>query len=233
MRRAACKKTLEPALRLVPGTIGRLREPHIVQANTPACRHAAAKGARGAGRKTRTGFSMSRFTTDRIAQRGASRDAVPATAATRSGGLARNAVIALAAAAIGGCTLVPGTTGSLMREESSVPLPVTEGSDTVPANVKLQPITAQLIIDHHQARESRFRSGNAGGQTATRAGATTTRRSPASTTRTTSSAPATSSTSSSGTTPRSPSRPAPTARPSSPAPWSPKTAPSSSPSPAW
>lgn len=113
---------------------------------------------------------MSRFTTDRIAQRGASRDAVPATAATRSGGLARNAVIALAAAAIGGCTLVPGTTGSLMREESSVPLPVTEGSDTVPANVKLQPITAQLIIDHHQARESRFRSGNAGGQTATRGG---------------------------------------------------------------
>jgi hypothetical protein len=192
---------------------------------------------------------MSRFTTDRIAHCGASNGAVRATDASgldaraagpatradaiRSGGLVRTAVIAFAAAAIGGCTLIPGTSGSLMREESSVPLPVTEGTDTVPANVKLKPITAELIIEQHQAKESRFRSGKAGGQTATRGKGAIPRRSPASTTRTTSSAPATSSTSSSGTTPRSPSRPAPTARPSSPAPWSPKTAPSSSPSPAW
>jgi len=127
---------------------------------------------------------MSRFTTDRIAHCGASNGAVRATDASgldaraagpatradaiRSGGLVRTAVIAFAAAAIGGCTLIPGTSGSLMREESSVPLPVTEGTDTVPANVKLQPITAQLIIDQHQAEETRFRRGNAGGQTATR-----------------------------------------------------------------
>ncbi len=128
---------------------------------------------------------MSRFTTDRIAHCGASNGAVRATDAsgldaraagpatradaTRSGGLVRTAVIAFAAAAIGGCTLIPGTSGSLMREESSVPLPVTEGTDTVPANVKLKPITAELIIEQHQAKESRFRSGKAGGQTATRA----------------------------------------------------------------
>lgn len=127
---------------------------------------------------------MSRFTTDRTARRGGSSGAVLATersglaaqtagiaqavVAARSSTLIRSAVVALAAAAIGGCTLIPGTTGSLMREESSVPLPVTEGAETVPANVKLQPITAQLIIDQHQAEETRFRRGNAGGQTATR-----------------------------------------------------------------
>lgn len=92
----------------------------------------------------------------------------PRARTARRGAFARSVVVALAAAAIGGCSLIPGTTGSLMREESSMPLPVTEGADTVPANVKLKPITAELIIDQHQAKESRFRSGNAGGQTATR-----------------------------------------------------------------
>ena len=124
---------------------------------------------------------MSRFTTDRTARRGAARGFVPGTDLAHMAGIAhiadrtprsptliRTALVALAAAAIGGCTLIPGTSGSLMREESSVPLPVTEGAETVPANVKLQPITAQLIIDQHQAEETRFRRGNAGGQTATR-----------------------------------------------------------------
>jgi polysaccharide export outer membrane protein len=105
---------------------------------------------------------MSRTTTDQTAL-GAS------CLGARS--LLRGVVIAAAAAAIGGCTLIPGTTGSAMREQSSVPLPVTEGEQAVPANVKVQPITAQLILDQHQAAESRFRRGNAGGQTATRAGA--------------------------------------------------------------
>lgn len=104
---------------------------------------------------------MSRITTDQTAL-GAS------CLGARS--LLRGAVIAAAAAAIGGCTLIPGTTGSAMREQSSVPLPFTEGEQAVPANVKVQPITAQLILDQHQAAESRFRRGNAGGQTATRAG---------------------------------------------------------------
>ncbi|WP_454455444.1 polysaccharide export protein [Thauera phenylacetica] len=124
---------------------------------------------------------MSRFTTDRTARRGAARGFVPGTDLAHMAGIAhiadrtprsptliRTALVALAAAAIGGCSLIPGTSGSLMREESSVPLPVTEGAETVPANVKLQPITAQLIIDQHQAEETRFRRGNAGGQTATR-----------------------------------------------------------------
>ena len=124
---------------------------------------------------------MSRFTTDRTARRGAARGFMPGTDLAHMAGIAhiadrtprsptliRTALVALAAAAIGGCTLIPGTSGSLMREESSVPLPVTEGAETVPANVKLQPITAQLIIDQHQAEETRFRRGNAGGQTATR-----------------------------------------------------------------
>ncbi|MER2554151.1 MAG: polysaccharide export protein [Thauera sp.] len=104
---------------------------------------------------------MSRSTSDQTALGGSSLGA-------RS--LLRGAVIAAAAAAIGGCSLIPGNTGSAMREQSSVSLPVTEGDQSVPANVKVQPITAELILAQHETAESRFRRGNAGGQTATRAG---------------------------------------------------------------
>lgn len=104
---------------------------------------------------------MSRTSSERIASGGSGLGA---------SSLLRGIAIAAAAAAIGGCALIPGTTGSAMRDESSVPLPVAEGDETVPANVRVQPITAELILAQHRAAESRFRSGNAGGQTATRAG---------------------------------------------------------------
>ncbi|MBV2264694.1 MAG: polysaccharide biosynthesis/export family protein [Thauera sp.] len=67
--------------------------------------------------------------------------------------------------ALAGCTTIPGLAAYTMREQSQLELPVTQGDERVPANVSITPITAELIIDQHKSRESRFRSGLAGGQT--------------------------------------------------------------------
>ncbi len=77
-------------------------------------------------------------------------------------------IIALAGllVTLAGCTLAPGVSGNLMREQSSVPLPVTRGAEMVAEDVRITPITAELIVAQHQALETRFRAGNAGGQTA-------------------------------------------------------------------
>lgn len=84
----------------------------------------------------------------------------------------RGLVLVSAATALGGCTLIPGVSGSFMRDESRVELPVTQGDERVPATVNITPITAELIIEQFKAsqasEESRFRQGNAGGQTAIR-----------------------------------------------------------------
>lgn len=94
-----------------------------------------------------------------------------ATAAHPVGAL-RGLVLVAAATALSGCTLIPGVSGSFMRDESRVELPVTQGGEQVPATVSITPITAELIIQHFKASQasgdSRFRTGNAGGQTATR-----------------------------------------------------------------
>jgi polysaccharide export outer membrane protein len=58
--------------------------------------------------------------------------------------------------------------GMRVSEESSVKLPVTRNDETVPENVAVKKITAQLIIDQIDANQGQFRSGPAGGQTATK-----------------------------------------------------------------
>ena len=84
----------------------------------------------------------------------------------------RGVVLVAAATALGGCTIIPGVSGSFMRDQSRVELPVTQGDEQVPANVNITPITAELIIEQFKASQAagdgRFRLGNAGGQTATR-----------------------------------------------------------------
>ena len=72
----------------------------------------------------------------------------------------------LTAAALGGCAAVPGTSASDMREQSSVALPVAKGGETVPGNVKVTPITAELIVEQVKAEQRGFRGSSAGGQTA-------------------------------------------------------------------
>lgn len=55
---------------------------------------------------------------------------------------------------LGGCSVIPGTHTYDMREQSSLPLPAGPGQEAAPAHVKVQPITAGLIIDlDKQARE--------------------------------------------------------------------------------
>lgn len=95
--------------------------------------------------------------------------------ALRCSGGVRGLVLLAAATALGGCTIIPGVSGSFMRDQSRLELPVSQGDERAPANVRITPITAELIIEQFKASqgnaESRFRTGNAGGQTATRNGA--------------------------------------------------------------
>lgn len=95
--------------------------------------------------------------------------------ALRCSGGVRGLVLLAAVTALGGCTVIPGVSGSFMRDQSRLELPVTQGDERAPANVRITPITAELIIEQFKASqgnaESRFRTGNAGGQTATRNGA--------------------------------------------------------------
>lgn len=46
-----------------------------------------------------------------------------------------------------GCTVVPGNQSYSDRDESAVRVPVQQGESLAPANVKIRPITAELIID--------------------------------------------------------------------------------------
>lgn len=67
----------------------------------------------------------------------------------------------LAAAALSGCALSPGTHYG-GREQSEVKIPVQQGTEVVPANVQVQQITAELIIDMFKAaRPPRAADGNA------------------------------------------------------------------------
>lgn len=62
-------------------------------------------------------------------------------------GWIRRLLIGLAVSALAGCALVPGNQSYSDRDESAVMLPVQQGDVLAPANVKIKPITAQLIID--------------------------------------------------------------------------------------
>lgn len=52
---------------------------------------------------------------------------------------------------IAGCAIIPGTQTYDMREESAVTLPVKQADEVVPANVKVKPINAELIIEQEKA----------------------------------------------------------------------------------
>lgn len=65
-------------------------------------------------------------------------------------------------AAVTGCAVIPGTHTYDMRTQSSVALPVKQADDVVPANVKLKPINAELIIE--QERQLRATSTSAATQ---------------------------------------------------------------------
>lgn len=49
------------------------------------------------------------------------------------------------------CSIVPGTQAYGMRHQSSTKLPVKQNNEMVPANVKVRPITAELIIEQEKA----------------------------------------------------------------------------------
>lgn len=87
----------------------------------------------------------------------------PLTVATRL-----TLVLALTAT-VGACAIVPGEQTYGMRSESSVKLPVSSGDEMVPANVKVEPITAELIIEQDRALKA----------AATQPGASTKRKGPA------------------------------------------------------
>ncbi|MEF8698564.1 MAG: polysaccharide biosynthesis/export family protein [Candidatus Accumulibacter sp. UW26] len=59
----------------------------------------------------------------------------------------RQLLACLAASLLAGCTIIPGNQSYSNREESDVRLPVQQGDQLVPANVKIKSITAELIID--------------------------------------------------------------------------------------
>jgi polysaccharide export outer membrane protein len=54
------------------------------------------------------------------------------------------------------CAMAPGTSGSSMRTNSSVPLPIVEDDELVPGNVEVEPITAELIIQQIQEAQRGF-----------------------------------------------------------------------------
>jgi polysaccharide export outer membrane protein len=59
----------------------------------------------------------------------------------------------IASLALSSCAMVPGTSATAMREQSSVQLPVRQNDEVIPANVAVKPITAELIIEQQKARQ--------------------------------------------------------------------------------
>ncbi len=66
-------------------------------------------------------------------------------------GRVRLLLMAMAAIALAGCSLIPGNQSYSSREESAVMLPVQQGDALVPSNIKIKPITAELIVDMFKA----------------------------------------------------------------------------------
>jgi polysaccharide biosynthesis/export protein len=63
--------------------------------------------------------------------------------------LTRGLLVAGLASLLGACAVVPGDRAYSMREQSAIKLPVKQegATEAVPENVKIQPITAELIIE--------------------------------------------------------------------------------------
>lgn len=75
--------------------------------------------------------------------------------------------VACSVSMLSACSIIPGTSASAMRDESSVALPVSKQGELVPANVTVKPITAELIVEQVKASQPGFRASAAGGETAT------------------------------------------------------------------
>lgn len=63
----------------------------------------------------------------------------------------RMSLVWLVAGVLVGCSVVPGNQSYSDRDESAVRVPVQQGDTLAPANVKIRPITAELIIDMFKA----------------------------------------------------------------------------------
>jgi len=72
-----------------------------------------------------------------------------------SGNVSHILSLATVLGALAGCALIPGTQTYGMREQSSVQLPVKQGGEVVPGNVKVKAITAELIIEMDKALKSK------------------------------------------------------------------------------
>lgn len=68
---------------------------------------------------------------------------------------------ALALTSLSACAIVPGDQTYDMREQSATKLPVKQADDTVPGNVQVKPITAELIIDQEKAKAAARERGTA------------------------------------------------------------------------
>lgn len=86
----------------------------------------------------------------------------------QSVGLRRLLLCLLAASTLAGCTIIPGNQSYSHREESDVRLPVQQGDQLVPANLKIRPISAELIIDLFKAARPPIGDGTSSARTATR-----------------------------------------------------------------
>lgn len=80
---------------------------------------------------------------------------IPRRRQAESGGVSRLLSLAVVLGALAGCAIIPGTETYNMREQSSVPLPVKQGDEVVPGNVKVKAITAELIIEMDKALKNK------------------------------------------------------------------------------
>lgn len=71
---------------------------------------------------------------------------------TRTNRLFRATLAALLLGSVAACAVSPGNQTYNMREQSAVKLPVKKDGEVAPANVKVVPITAELIIEQERAK---------------------------------------------------------------------------------
>lgn len=80
--------------------------------------------------------------------------------------ISRQFAYAVLFSGLAGCAIIPGSNTYTMREQSSVKLPVKQGGEEVPANVKVKAITAELIIEQDKALKARSVTGKEAQQAA-------------------------------------------------------------------
>lgn len=81
--------------------------------------------------------------------------------------LSRLLVLGALFSGISACAIIPGTNTYTMREQSAVQLPVKQGAEEVPGNVKVKAITAELIIEQDKVLKARL-AGDSASQSSAR-----------------------------------------------------------------